>query len=79
MGKNKPAEPSPKAGPYQKKIMLCVSWDESGIIHGKFLQSYQTITAAVCAEQLVRLNSELMKKRPALVHRENFLFHGDNN
>ena len=78
MDKDKLAEPSPKAGPYQKKIMLCVRWNESGIIHHEFLQPNQTVTAAVYAEQLLRLNSELMNKRPALVHRKKLFFHRVN-
>ena len=55
-----------------------VWWDESGIVHHEFLQLNQTVTAVVYDELLVRLNSELIKKRPVLVHREKFLFDRDN-
>ena len=59
--------------------MLCVCWwAKSGIIHQEFLQPNQTATPAVYAEELVRLNSELMKKRLSLVHRKKVLFHWDN-
>ena len=41
---------APKARLHQNKIMLCVWWEKSGIIYHEFLQTNQTVTAAVYAD-----------------------------
>lgn len=55
-----------------------VWWDNAGIIYHEFLEPNKTITAALYIQQLTKLNSELIKKRPALVNRKQVLFHQDN-
>ena len=44
--------------------MLCVWWDQKGIIYWELLQPKQTVTADLYSQQLMRLNQALQKKRP---------------
>lgn len=69
---------TPKAELHQKKLMLCVWWDMKGIIYYELLQPNQTINAEKYCEQLQKLNSELVKKRPELINRKGVVFHHDN-
>lgn len=40
-----------------KKVLLCVWWNISGVIHYELLKPGQTITAEVYCDQLDKLNS----------------------
>ncbi len=76
--KDQQAASTSKAGLQQHKMLLCVWWDNAGIIYHEFLEPNKTITAALYIQQLTKLNSELIKKRPTLVNRKQVLFHQDN-
>lgn len=76
--KDKQPSPTAKVSLHPKKILLSVWWDMYGVIHYELLEPNQTINAKVYSEQLSRLNSELIKKRPRLVNIKKVLFHHDN-
>ena len=54
----------PKPGVHRKKIMLCVWWDQKGIIYYELLEPKQTVTANLYSQQLMRLSLALETKRP---------------
>ena len=47
-----------------KKVMICVWWDQKGIIHYELLETNQTVTADLYSQQLTRLNRALESKWP---------------
>jgi histone-lysine N-methyltransferase SETMAR len=55
---------SPKPEIHRKKVMLCVWWDQKGIIYWELLEPKQTVTANVYSQQLMRLSQALETKRP---------------
>ena len=59
-------EPTPKAGPHQLKIMLCIWWDFKGIILWELLPHNTTVNSDLYCAQLDRLNVEIKKKRPEI-------------
>ena len=48
-----------------KKLLLCIWWDEHGILYYELLPSGLTVTAERYVQQLYRLNQALQEKRPA--------------
>ena len=55
---------SPKPEIHRKKVMLCVWWDQKGIIYWKLLEPKQTVTVNVYSQHLMRLSQALETKRP---------------
>lgn len=72
------AVPTPKPELHQRKVMLCVWWGVSGIIHFELLPTGLTITAERYCDQLSRVYNALLQKRPALVNRKNVILLHDN-
>lgn len=72
------ALPKAKADLHQKKVMLCVWWDNKGILYFELLPNNLTINAEVYASQLQHLQDSLVKKRPALVNRKGVILLHDN-
>lgn len=64
---HRPGEPSTsiaKPNIHAKKVLLCIWWDQKGVIHYELLQQNQTMTAELYQEQLIRVNDALEEKRP---------------
>ena len=55
---------TPKREIHVKKVMLCVWWDQKGIIYYELLEPKQTVNANLYSQQLTRLSEALRKKRP---------------
>ena len=55
---------TPKPEIHQKKVMLCVWWDQKGIIYWELLEPKQTVTANVYSQQLMSLSLALETTRP---------------
>ena len=55
---------TPKRELHGKKVMLCVWWDQKGIIYWELLEPRQTVTADLYSKQLMRLSEVLQRKRP---------------
>lgn len=70
--------PTPQPSLSIKKVLLCVWWDFSGIIHYELLEPGQTVTAAVYCEQLEQMKTKLIKKRSVLVHNQRRILQHDN-
>lgn len=52
-----------------QKVMLCVWWDQLGVVYYELLQPNDTITGEVYRRQLMRLSRALKEKRPETVAR----------
>ena len=52
-----------------QKIMLCIWWDQLGVVYYELLQPNETITGEVYRRQLMRLSRALKVKRPETVAR----------
>lgn len=46
--------------------MLCIWLDLESVVHYEFLKPYETITTEHYRQQLLRLNDNLMQKRPSI-------------
>lgn len=69
----------PKRNIHGKKLMLCVWWDQKGIIYYELLPSNQTINAKLYQDQLKRLASAIKRKRPWNGNgKRPIIFHQDN-
>jgi [histone H3]-lysine36 N-dimethyltransferase SETMAR len=53
-----------KANIHGKKVLLCIWWDQKGILYYELLKPGQTVTGDRYNEQLTKLNQQLMIKRP---------------
>jgi [histone H3]-lysine36 N-dimethyltransferase SETMAR len=70
----KPGEPgpsTPKRNIHGSKVMLCIWWDQKGVIYYELLQPSETITGDRYRTQLMRLKRALTQKRPEWENRHN--------
>ena len=51
---------------HPRKVLLCVWWDQKGVLHYELLPRNQTITAEVYCQQLRRLEKAIQEKRPGM-------------
>lgn len=51
------------------KVMLCIWWDQQGVVYYELLQPNETITGDVYRRQLMRLSRALREKRPQFEQR----------
>ena len=58
---SKPPLFTPKREIHVKKVMLCIWWDQKGIIYYELLQPKQTVNANLYSLQLTRLSEALQK------------------
>ena len=62
-----------------KKLMLCIWWDQLGVIHYELLQPNETITGERYQQQLMQLSRALKLKRPQYAKRhDKVIFQYDN-
>jgi hypothetical protein len=73
---DKPPLFTPKREIHVKKVMLCVWWNQKGIIYYELLAPRQTVNANLYSQQLTRLSEVLQKKRPfcAMVSKRSFCY-----
>lgn len=78
----KPGEPgpsTPKRDIHCDKVMLCIWWDQKGVVYYELLRSGQTVDGPLYRTQLMRLKRALKEKRPEWETRhEGLIFHHDN-
>ncbi|CAK9812396.1 Mariner Mos1 transposase [Anthophora quadrimaculata] len=55
---------TPKRNIHGSKLLLCIWWDQLGVVYYELLQPNQTITGALYRLQLMRLSRALKAKRP---------------
>lgn len=53
-----------KANIHGEKIMLCIWWDQLGVVYYELLKPNETVTGKLYRRQMMRLSRELKKKRP---------------
>ncbi len=61
----------PKPNFHGTKVMLCVWWDQLGVIFYEVLKQGETITGDLYKEKLVRLSQAIKDKRPQFHQRHN--------
>lgn len=52
-----------------KKVMLCIWWDQKGVVYYELLQPTETIDGALYRRQLIRLKRTLQENRPEYADR----------
>lgn len=59
-----PTTSTAKKDIHGRKMLLCVWWDDHGVLYFELLKSGETITAQRYSAQLMKLNTEIEQKRP---------------
>ncbi|UYV74653.1 SETMAR [Cordylochernes scorpioides] len=62
-----------------KKLMLCIWWDQLGVIYYELLQPNETITGERYQQQLMRLSRTLKIKRPLYAKRHDKVIYQHDN
>jgi len=64
---------------HSSKIILCIWWDQPGVVYYELLKPSETITGDLYRKQLMRLSRALKDKRPQYneKHDEVILQHGN--
>lgn len=52
-----------------KKVMLCIWWDQKGVLYYELLKPGETVTGERYRQQMIRLNHALVEKRPEWAQR----------
>lgn len=74
-----PGPSQPKRDIHCQKVMLCIWWDQKGVVYYELLDPSETVTADRYRRQLSKLARALNEKRPAIVRKSyKVLFHDDN-
>jgi len=61
------------------KVMLCIWWDQKGVLYYELLKWGQMITGDLYRTQLIRLKRAIAEKRPEYVtSHEAIIFHHDD-
>ena len=61
---------TPRSNRFGRKVMLCVWWDQSGIVYCKLLEPGKTINAQRYHQQMINLNHALIEKQPEWAKRQ---------
>jgi histone-lysine N-methyltransferase SETMAR len=62
--RGRPPNSTPRPNRFGKKVMLCVFWDQKGVLFWELLQPGQTVNATRYVQQLRDLDRVLPQKRP---------------
>lgn len=77
--RGEPGPSTPKPNIHAHKVMLCIWWDQKGVVYYELLRSGQTIDGPLYRQQLMRLKRAIAEKRPEWENRhESIIFHHDN-
>ena len=77
--RGQPSTSSAKPDRFGKKTMLCVWWDQKGIVYYELLKPGETVNAQRYRQQMINLNHALIEKRPEWDTRhERLIFQHDN-
>ncbi|UYV78856.1 RUVBL1 [Cordylochernes scorpioides] len=68
-----------KPNMHGKKLMLCIWWDQLGVIYYELLQPNETITGERYQQQLMRLSRALKIKRPLYAKRRDKVIYQHDN
>ena len=74
-----PAKSTAKPNIHAAKVMLCIWWDQKGVLYYELLKLNETINGERYRTQLIRLKRAIVEKRPEYATRhEEIIFHHDN-
>ena len=74
-----PAKSTAKPNIHGAKVMLCIWWDQKGVLYYELLKLGETINGERYPAQLIRLKRAIAEKRPEYATRhEAIIFHHDN-
>ena len=74
-----PAQSTAKPNIHGAKVILCICWDEKGVLYYELLKPGKTINRERYRTQLMRLKRAIAEKRPEYSTRhEAIIFHHDN-
>ena len=79
MKPSQPAKSTAKPNIHAAKVMLCIRWDQKGVLYYELLKPGETINGELYRTQLIRLKRAIAEKRPEYATRhEAIIFHHDN-
>lgn len=64
-----PSTSTPKPNRFGKKTMLCIWWDQKGVVYYELLKPGETVNTARYRQQMINLNHALIEKRPEWARR----------
>ena len=74
-----PAKSTAKPNIHGAKVMLCIWWDQKGVLYYELLKPGETINGERYRTQLIRLKRLIAEKRPEYATRnEAIILHHDN-
>ena len=74
-----PAKSTAKPNIHGTKVMLCIWWDQKGVLYYELLKPGETINGELCWTQLIRLKRAVTEKRPEYATRhEAIILNHDN-
>lgn len=59
-----PAKSTAKPNRFGKKLMMCIWWDQRGIVYYELLKPGETVNGQRYRQQMINLNHALIEKRP---------------
>lgn len=68
MDRGQPSTSTPKRNTHRHKTLLCIWWDQEGVLYYELLRPNKTVTADRYQQQLSRLSDELTQKRPSVAN-----------
>src|ERR1700712_3615304 len=74
-----PVQSTSRPNRFGRKTMLCVFWDQRGVIWFDLLKPGETVTGVRCQQQLADLNRALRQKRPEYQARQHKVIFLDDN
>lgn len=74
-----PAQSTARANRFGKKALLCIFWDQSGIVWYELLKQGETVSGPIYQRQLADLNRALREKRPEYQARQHKVIFLDDN
>ena len=79
MKPGQPAKSTAKPNIHGAKVMLCIWWDQKGVLYYELLKPGETINGERYRTKLIRLKRAIAEKRPEYATRhEAIIFHLDN-
>ena len=79
MKPGQPAKSTAKHNIHGAKVMLCIWWDQKGVLYYELLKPDKTINGERYRTQLIRLKRAIAEKRPEYaIRHEAIIFHHDN-
>ena len=78
MKPGQPAKSTAKPNIHSTKVMLCIWWDQKGVLYYELLKPGETINGESYRTQLIGLKREIAERRPEYATRhETIIFHHD--